>query len=100
MRGKVVGSTSKKRMKALGVKLNVPLGEMSRAFEGVNASTFVVDPSSHIRRIAAYNKPTWSMADKGTREAVYMAASVIKQSLTYYSICFEFFALNPVNMVF
>ncbi|KAJ8629241.1 hypothetical protein MRB53_022564 [Persea americana] len=59
VRGKVVGSAAEKRMKALGVKLIVPLGEMSGAFEGVNASTFVVELGSHLRRIAPYDKPTW-----------------------------------------
>ncbi|KAJ8624664.1 hypothetical protein MRB53_033194 [Persea americana] len=75
VRGKVVGSAAEKRMKALGVKMIVPLGEMSGAFEGVNASTFAVELGSHIRRIAPYDKPTWSVVDDGTREAVYMAAS-------------------------
>ncbi|KAJ8635706.1 hypothetical protein MRB53_009973 [Persea americana] len=71
----VVGSAAEKRMKALGVKLIVPLGEMSGAFEGVNASTFEVELGSHIQRIAPYDKPTWSVVDDGTRETIYMAVS-------------------------
>eukprot|EP00268_Persea_americana_P067216 TRINITY_DN9216_c0_g1_i2.p1 TRINITY_DN9216_c0_g1~~TRINITY_DN9216_c0_g1_i2.p1 ORF type:complete len:126 (-),score=8.72 TRINITY_DN9216_c0_g1_i2:827-1204(-) len=62
-------------MKALGGKMNVLLGAMSGAFEGVNASTFTVELGSHIRRIAPYDKPTWVMVDEGTREAVYVAVS-------------------------
>ena len=97
VRGKVVGSVAEKRMKALGVKMIVPLGEMSGAFEGVNASTFAVELGSHIQRIAPYDKPTWSVVDDGTREAVYMAASVIKRTLTSYSLCFEFFSCFPLG---
>ena len=80
--GRVVGHESEKRMRILDSRISVSLGAQSGAFEGANASTFAIELGSHIRRFAPLHKETWGAIDDGCKEAVFIAAAVIKQSFT------------------
>ncbi|KAJ8617643.1 hypothetical protein MRB53_013829 [Persea americana] len=78
VRGRVVGHESEKRMRILGSRISVPLGAQSGAFKGANASTFTIELGSHIRWLAPLHKETWGAIDDGCKEAIFIAAAVIK----------------------